>query len=832
MLRDRLLKTLAVGLFLGANTLQAQLAPPTSGGMVQFDRLLLQLSENRRVLMVGAHPDDEDSDFLAYSARGVGARTAYLSLTRGEGGQNLIGQELGDALGLLRTEELVAARSVDGAEQFFSRAYDFGFTRSLDETFSFWHPDSLLKDAVRVIRRFKPDIVVAVFSGTPRDGHGQHQASAVIARRAYENAGSDSVFPELATEEGLDPWQPTTMFFATRSRVDNASVVLSSGTTDPITGKSYHQIAMDGRSQHRSQDMGRLQQAGPRRTGLLFLDSKGEEPDQGDMFAGVLKNSDWLAAFADSLRRSVGPAGVSDAVPALALAVERAQADGTDRYRGNLLESAFLTAARVVVDATSSRESLVPGTAFEVALTVFNDGQFPVTVSSVGFDMLEGWTYVRREISTDSVAPGEQVEILFDLTVPPDAPISQAYFLEDPRDGFLYDWSNVRPLLRGTPRQPPLVSAHVQLEVLGTTASATREVSYRYRDQAIGEIRRELEVVPRIDIKMDRPMSLWPLGRSGGPVFTVTLVNNDSSAVAGNLELRSRGQRVAPARRFEFENAGDSETFVLEIDAPTAEGDFLIEAVAVTDRADYGAGVTVIEYSHIRPARIVARAQTMIRATELRMPEGVNVGYVRGAADRVPEALTEIGMHVTVLTDEQLEAGDLSQFEVIVIGSRAYETNDVLARANARLLEFARAGGRLIVQYQQYQFVDGGFAPYELTISRPHDRITNENAPVELIDPASPAFRFPNSIEDADWDGWPQERGLYFAHEWADEYRPLLRMSDPDGPSLEGGLLVAEYGEGTYLYTGISFFRALPAGVPGAFRLFLNLVGLDAGAIP
>jgi hypothetical protein len=423
--------------------------------------------------------------------------------------------------------------------------------------------------------------------------------------------------------------------------------------------------------------------------------------------------------------------------------------------------------------------------------------------------------------------------VIFELHVPVDAALSQAYFLGDPREGFLYDWSGVDPPQRGTPRQPPLVAVLAKLDVLGATATARREVSYRYRNQAIGEIRRELEVVPRIDVKMDPPMSVWRLDRDGGPTFNVTLSNNDSTEVSGNVELRSDGRRLIPARRFEFSASGESETFVMQIPAPSGEGDFQVEAVAVTDEGvEYDLGVNIVEYSHIRPSRMIAPARTLVRGAELYLPDLSAIGYIRGAADRVPEAMAGIGMPVEVLTDEQIEAGDLSRFDVIVIGSRAYEINEVLVQANARFLEFARNGGRLIVQYQQYQFVDGDFAPYDLTIARPHDRITDENAPVELIDPTNPAFRFPNSLDDQDWDGWPQERGLYFAHEWADEYRPLLRMSDPDGPPLEGGLLVAQYGEGTYLYTGISFFRALPAGVPGAFRLFLNLVGLDAGATP
>jgi hypothetical protein len=239
-----------------------------------------------------------------------------------------------------------------------------------------------------------------------------------------------------------------------------------------------------------------------------------------------------------------------------------------------------------------------------------------------------------------------------------------------------------------------------------------------------------------------------------------------------------------------------------------------------------------VEYGHVRPSAVTVPAVTVLRGADISLPDVGRIGYIRGAADRVPEALADIGLDVDVLTDAQIEQGDFDDYGVIIVGSRAYETNPVLVGSNARLLEYAASGGRLIVQYQQYQFVSGGFAPYDLTIARPHDRITDEHAPVEIIDPDNQVFQFPNRIGDQDWVGWPQERGLYFAHDWAPEYRPLLRMSDPDMPPLEGGLLVAPYGEGTYVYTGISFFRALPAGVTGAFRLFLNIVAHDAGATP
>ena len=842
----------------------AQLAPPATGGVVALDRLLHGLVEQRRVLLVAAHPDDEDTDVLALLSRGYGAQVAYLSLSRGEGGQNLIGAELGPALGLIRSRELLAAREVDGARQFFARAYDFGYSKSLEETSRHWLPDSILKDVVRVVRAFRPHVIVSIFTGTPRDRHGQHQAAGAAAPRAFEAAGDPGQFPELQTEEGLEPWVPLKLYLSTRFRRAATTLSLETGRLDPLLGRSFHQIAMDSRSRHRSQDMGQLQRIGPasaglelvadRTRGVAFSDGRpmplgadGQSPNElnpadadaalgADILGGVPLESPGLAAFSDSLRSVLVPSRLSEAAPSLANALQRFRKDleeppGRRAYRGrrDLLEGALTVSAGLVLDAVAADDEFVPGMAREVEVVLYNGGPFAVTVDSIALATPAGW---RLEISTRAPAtlpPGALGTQRFQVTVPSGARLSQPYFLERPIVGGMYDWGTAPPQGRGQPFDPPTLTATAMVSLLGTSVPMSREVSYRFRDQAFGEVRRPVRVVPRIDVKLEPQRLVWPAEGDTVHTFDVSLTYNGSGELRGEvfLEVRDWPAAADRGRRFIFERSGETRAFELTLVRPSDARQTRTQITAVASTSEgqrFTEGVYTVEYPHIRPTPWVRSATSDVLVAPIRLPAVARVGYVRGASDRVPEALAQIGLPVELLGPDDLARRNLSEFDAIVIGSRAYETDQALARHNDRLLSYVEEGGHLLVQYQQYAFVRGGYAPYPLTIARPHDRVTDETAPVKILDPNNPAFLTPNRIEPADWDGWPQERGLYFAHEWDAQYRVMLESADPGGDPLTGGLLAAQYGSGTYVYTGLSFFRALPAGVPGAFRLFLNLI--------
>jgi len=813
----------------------AQLAPAGTGGVAALASTLRQLGSNKRVLMVGAHPDDEDTQLLVLLSRGWGAQAAYLSLTRGEGGQNLIGPELGPKLGIIRTEELLAARELDGARQFFTRAYDFGFSKSAEETFRFWPRDSILKDVVDVIRRFRPQVIIAVFSGTPADGHGQHQVSAMIARQAFDLLRDSS-------------GGPVKFYRSTRFDTAATTVTLPVGTLDPVLGQSYYQLAMASRSRHRSQDMGQLQRPGPATARVALVATKTPQTPETSMFAGVdtTLRMPGYAALIDSARAALTPWRPAATLPFLIRALR--SLGSADAEQRSLLERAIAIAAGVSIDGTSDDGIVTPGERLQIEVNVWNAGDSAVRVDSVAIAAPSGWSLERPEPGAPTVAPGALQTRRFVLTVARDAERTQPYFLRRPlvNRGGLYDWSTTPAEVRGLPFEPPPVMARVRLAIAGEPVTLTREVVYRYRDQAIGEVRRPIFVTQAFDVTVQPEERLFGLkdflrgGTHIGLGFTGTVTNRTRGAAVGRISItQPRGwSSGVPAESLAFIREDETKSSVIPLVRPpddVKDGlyEMVVAAVGRDGRRVEGA-LEIIDYPHVRPRAVTKSSVARIRIADLLLPGLSRVGYVRGASDRVPEALLAIGVPLELIGPDSLARGDLSRYDAIVIGSRAYETEPALVANNGRLLEYGRNGGLIIVQYQQYPFVDGGFAPYPLTLARPHDRVTDENAPVTLIDSTHPVFHYPNDIGADDWRGWVQERGLYFPRTWDTTYVPVLETHDPGPPvaELNGGLLIAPLGRGTYVYSGLSFFRQLPAGVPGAYRLFVNLLGLKRRNVP
>jgi hypothetical protein len=425
-------------------------------------------------------------------------------------------------------------------------------------------------------------------------------------------------------------------------------------------------------------------------------------------------------------------------------------------------------------------------------------------------------------------------------SVPAAAGPTVPYFLRRPMNGSLYDWSEAAPEVRGEPFEPALLVARCELSLDGVPVTLLREVVHRHRDQAVGEVRRPLRIVPRLEVAVSDNLLVWPTSRREPRHLQVTLTSHAAAPVHGRLEaaVEGGGKPWPAVRPLPFTLApGDDQVLDLTVAPPAAlsPGRYNLKLAAVLDGPDddgsqrFDLAVPVIDYPHIRPTPQPAPAAVTISAADVKLPPLKRVGYVRGASDRVPEFLRQAGLPLELLGPKDLTEGDLGRYDAIVLGSRAYETDPALSHANRRLLDYARDGGLVIVQYQQYPFIEGRFAPFTLDIARPHDRITDETAAVTLLDPANPVFHTPNEIGAADWDGWVQERGLYFAHTWDPSYKPLLAMADPGGQPLQGGLLVAPVGKGTYVYTGLAFFRQLPSGIPGAYRLFANLLALGHG---
>ena len=764
-----------------------------------LDQSLRFLGHNKRVLMIAAHPDDEDTELLTVLARGMGAETAYLALTRGEGGQNLIGSELGPALGVLRTEELLAARSLDGARQYFTRAYDFGFSKSLADTWKFWNPDSVLKDVVRVIREFQPQVIVAIFSGTPRDGHGQHQASGWAAREAFKAAADPARFADLAAE-GLAPWKTLKLYQS--ARFDTASVVatLDGGALDRAVGQSYLQIAMRGRSLHRSQDMGVAQRMGPSAVKIRLLeDLTGGGPE---LFAGIdtsLTSASPVASLDQKSRRDV---------------------------------NAWITSG-IICDATTGAGTLTSGGRVTVSLACWNTGTEAREVST-------RVTLLGREVFAGrarAVPPRNLISDSTSIVVPADAAPTQPYYLRAPMQGAFYQWLRDDSVSWTLPAESSPLMAEFRLD----GALLRREIVQRSVDQALGEVRTPVFIAPRVDVHLTPGSGLWSTSRTAPHELVVSLYHHASDTTTGSVKIVVPSGWTAPApQRFALNGRGADNTLRFQLRPPVSvtPGAYQLRAVvADASGGEYTAGTDRVVYPHIRSRQLVAEASSRAVVADIKLPPPNNaIAYVRGAADRIPESLVALGVKFTLISADSLMSGALHRFNTVVIGPRAWETEPALSEHNDRLLAWVKDGGTVIVQYQQFQYLRGDYAPFPLSLAETvggtvparasAPRVAEEDARVTVLEAANRVFLSPNPITTLDWQGWIQERGLYFPRSWSEEWTPLLEMADAGEPPQRGALLVAKCGRGTYVYTGLSFFREIPAAVPGAARLFMNLLAL------
>lgn len=764
---------------------QSPFQSPSTGGLAALARLERQLGTHKRVLVIGAHPDDEDTELLAWLARGEGAQAAYLSLNRGEGGQNSIGAELGDALGILRTEELLAAREVDGARQFFTRAYDFGFSRSLEDTWRQWPADTVLKDAIRVIRAFRPQVIVAVFAGTPRDGHGQHQAAGWVAREAFRVAGDPAVFPELATEEGLPAFSPRKLFRSTRFDSAATTLQVDGGRVEPSDGRTFHQLAMASRSLHRSQDMGRPQEIGGAPIRLMLVEDR-TGAGGAALFAGV--------------DTTLGAPDVGD----LVRAEQQALADRADAVRRGLL-----------LEALASDDRLLEGDSVTVRVLLAGDD-------------LAGATLALRAVEGVEVVPqGEPREVpggreaRFVVRVR-DARAGQPYFLRRPRAGALYDWPAAGSAPLGAPFEaPPLVAIAEVPRPVGRPLRLEREVTFRENRRAGGgERRRPLVTLPSVVVDAGLGAVVRPAAAATAPL-AVTVRNLGRGPWAGRVRLvRADGASGAgvPVRL----EAGRDTTVRVPL-LPLLNGEaarYAAQAVG-TDGRVAELALRDVDQPHVRRRTWLVPAVVTVRAAALTLPT-VGIGYVRGPSDAVPEALQAAGVALRELDSAAVAAGRFEGLGALVIGPRAYETRGELRAAGPLLQAFARKGGTVLVQYQQPPFAQGSTPAAPLVMAG--DRVTEEDAVVTVRDSAARVLRAPHPLGPADWDGWVQERGLQFARSWDPAWQAPLELHDTGQPPLAGALLVLPLERGRMIYTGLSFFRQLPAGVPGAMRLFLNLL--------
>ena len=800
---------------------------------------LEKLNVTSSVLMVAAHPDDENTALLAYFARGRKLRTGYLSLTRGEGGQNLIGPQQGDALGVIRTQELLAARRIDGAEQFFTRAIDFGFTKTAAETFDKWGHDKILSDVVWVVRRFQPEVIILRFSGTPRDGHGQHQASAILGKEAYFAAADPARFPEQL--KWVKPWQAkrlmwNTFGFTKEQEAETAKlpnkVEVDLGDYDPVLGYSYGEIAGASRSMHRSQGMGAPERKGTQKN---FLQTIAGDPAKKDAFDGIDLTWDSIPGSAEVSRllaeanRTFDLEHPEKTVPLLLKAEPLMAAlhrPVAERKHRELLDAIALCAG-LWLDAAADRYAVVPGATLKFTATGLNRENLPVTLESVSMD---GIAHCPEAKASGKPLPGNAPEtVSLSVTIPADQPYSQPYWLRYPKQGETYTVPDQTEI--GLAENPPLFQAHFKIRMEGQELAFMRPAVYRYIDRVQGELMRPIVVEPPVAVEMPSQAIIFPT--PSGKTVPVQVTAN-AAAQSGVIRLEApTGWSVTPdSREFHLTEAGTEAVVAFHVTPPSSDAKGTLRATAKVDDHLINVGTEVLSFPHIPAQTLFPPASINIARADIRTL-AKRVGYVMGAGDEEPEALRQIGIEVSLLAPDDLARGDLSRFDAVVTGVRAYNTRADLRANHERLLDYVSQGGTLVVQYN---VLEGGFTagdptilahigPYSLKTGR--DRVTVEEAPVVFPTPDSPLLREPNKITEKDFEGWVQERGLYFASEWDSRYKPLFEMHDPGEKPMLGGTLYTKYGKGAYVFTPLSWFRELPAGVPGAFRVFANL--LSAG---
>jgi LmbE family N-acetylglucosaminyl deacetylase len=876
---------------------------PQDQGIIGLRQELRRLSTTARLMQTVAHPDDEDGGMLTLESRGRGASVLLMTLNRGEGGQNKVGSNLSDVLGVLRTLELLAADEYYGVQERFSRVADFGFSKSADETFAKWGGhDVALGDMVRVIRTFRPDVLVARFSGTERDGHGHHQASAILTKEAFRAAADPKRFPEQIAQ-GLEPWQAKKLYignvcgFGAMTCPDaNWTVKLNSGEKSADLGGSYVQFAMQGLRHQLSQGAANWNvDPGDRFTFYKLVDSVepaklDKDGHEKDFFDGIDTTLPGLAArlgteeskvpqlrhelsgIAERIAVASVDAKGNDASAAAAPLME--VVTGLERVHAELSKSTLSVAAKsdVLMRVEEKREqaekalnealnlglealvvaraepegrvakeipkadaltAVSPGEEFLVAVDFHNGSKDRLFIEGLKLEVPKGWGTTSGETKRVAIKPGDNVHVVFRLRVPKDAAYTRPYWHRD--DPETEGVNHIDDEKYATlPFPPPVLRAHVEYSVASVGGAAVKNgidatVVTRFVDEAGAERARPLAVVPAFSVALEPGTQVISTHNGSSSAVTVGVASNLNRKAGGTLRLElPAGWRSEPAQfAAEFARRGEKKDFQFKVYPGLQEGRAKVRAVLEADGEKFSEGYTLVTREDLGSFYYYQPAMQRVSIVDVRAPHDLKIGYIMGAGDDIPTVLKQVGMDVTLIPPEKLASEDLNPYGTIVLGIRAYDTQKDVAANNKKLLDYVAAGGTLVVQYNTGvgDFNNGHFTPYSAELSRA--RVSVEEAPVEILAPDDGVFHYPNEITARDFDGWVQERGLYFMDKWDEHFKPLLSCHDPGEDAQKGGLLRAPYGKGTYIYAGYAFFRQLPAGVPGAVRLYVNL--LSAG---
>ncbi|HZQ93643.1 MAG TPA: PIG-L family deacetylase [Candidatus Sulfotelmatobacter sp.] len=868
---------------------------PQDEGVPGLRLELLRLGTTGRLMQVVAHPDDEDGGMLTLEARGRGVSTLLMTLNRGEGGQNKIGSNLSDVLGVLRAEELLASDQYYGVQERFSRVADFGFSKKAEETFAKWGGhDVALADIVRVIRTFRPDVLVARFSGTERDGHGNHQASSILAKEAFRAAADPRRFPEQIAQ-GLQPWQPKKFYIGNVCPWGSMTcpdadwtVKFNTGQSDPLLGTSYIQFAMQGLRHQMSQGAANWTvDPGDRFTFYRLVDSvipsaAGKDGHEKDFFDGIdtsvvgLARLPVAAAKVPQLKsqlmeaaRQIASAAVpgndpASASPLLFRVVQTLKQVRTEIESANLTPEAKLdlltriaskqqqaeTALNLALGVSMTAEASLtgnqggpeqsgapatvsPGQSFTVSVIFHNGSKQPLRIDHVALEVPAGWSTIHTSTKAETVAPGKDLHADFHLRVPQKTPYTRPYWhRDDPETESINHIDNEK--YATLPFPPPALRARVNYSAGKVPPHMKGEISAVVAAPFTAENgktrTRPLAVVPAFSVMLEPGSQVISTHNGTTTTVTVGVASNLPRNARGVLHLEMpAGWKSQPAQLpVEFKTRAEKQDFHFHVvPANLQQGRATLRAVLELEGEKYSEGYTVVTREDLGSFYYYQPARQKVSIVDVQVPHGLKIGYIMGAGDDIPTVLKQIGMDVTLIPAEKLRAEDLGKYGTIVLGIRAYDTQKEVVANNKRLLDFVHQGGTLVVQYDTGvgDFNSGKFTPYSAQLSRA--RVSVEEAPVTILAANDSIFHYPNTISQHDFDGWVQERGLYFMDKWDSNYVPLLACHDPGEDEQKGGLLRAQYGKGTYIYAAYAFFRQLPAGVPGAVRLYVNL--LSAG---
>ncbi len=796
--------------------------PETVLNSARIKLALEKLNVVGSVLYIAAHPDDENTAVLSYYSSGKHYRTGYLSMTSGDGGQNLIGTEQGDMLSVVRTQELLAARKIDGAEQFFTRAIDFGFSKSADETLQIWNHEKILSDVVWVIRKFRPDVIITRFPGTGEGGHGNHTASEMLAEEAFKAANDSTKFSVQL--KYVKPWQPKRIYWNAwlpiieKRKEDKSKLIsLDVGGYNPLLGKSYTEVASQSRSMHKSQGFGTSSSYGKDINYFEYIDG---DTANNNLFEDV--NTSWsrieggekVGKILKEANEKFDPVNPEKIIPVLLKAYkEMNKLDDTNwvPIKRKELLNVIRSCSGIWMEATADNYSSYPGGKVSITTGIENRSDFPFILNKI---------VLKYGISTELNVKLDKEEFIknsFQLSLPDTLEYSQPYWLKNPHSKGFYKVEDQR--LIGLPENSPPLFAQFYLSAEDQTISYKVPILYRWTDPVKGEKYRPFEVAPEVAVNIEEGVHLFP--DDSTKKIKIKLISNSANA-EGKLKLSLPSNwKVSPAEiKFSFSKKYDEKIFLFKITPPNDTAEAVLKATAEINGRKISNGILEINYSHI-PIQIVFPPSTA-KTIKLDTKKVVtNIGYIIGPGDEIPPYLKQLGYNVTLLSDEFLDNGDYSKFETIITGIRAYNTRERLVINNNKLLNYVKNGGTLVVQYNVNNgLLTQNIGPFPFEISR--DRVTLEDAPVAFISPQNSLLNFPNKITHHDFDGWIQERGLYFADKWDTNYQTVIECNDPHENPKPGGMLYTKYGKGAFIYTAYSWFRQIPAGVPGAFRIFIK----------